>query len=875
MVVSDTRRASADQAVAPRLAVLVPIYRHSGLVIETIESILAQQTGFALRLVLVNDGCPFPETDQVCREYALAYPDRITYLRKPNGGLSDARNHGIRYVLAHLPSVEAIYLMDADNLLRPTAMARVMAALDEDPDADWIYPDIDMFGLDGRWEYGGPYSVLLHTALNTCEAGSLIRRRVFEAGIFFDTSFKMGWEDWDFFLSAARAGFRGKNIEHFGFLYRKRPESMLADSERDQSLLSGTMRRKHKPVMTPNALLRMEQEEAPRYAIHLNEKEVLLCTDPTVPDLKPVSYDSFEAEYWRSRTSPGRYRVPPFSIFIPSLVFEGLKKSGLLHWVLWALETQLQEHPIAGLYIKPVPEQRMTLEIIENSSGTGEHRSAVVFAMRPDVFHAVMDDDQTVWIDSLSQIVSQAPVNMLVLGIPAADPLVSVLSRPTAVFSCLSLVHRLRASPWRDASKHSWGFRAQGISYRGKEHEIVRQPFNQAPVFPRLPDERRHIGFLLPLIEFGGVEKVALHMARALRAQGWIPHAVVLEARDAHVSREWSDVFESTTFLLGTEFSTWYGGQQNYAGTNIPEWAQNGDHAPAVAMLHWLDVVINFHGGAAAALMGQLRRLGAITVDSLHLNDLSPFGRPVGNTYLGLAYEHAFDFFVPCSHQLGDWLHAMGVPRQKIIPVQNAPGFETDAKTLERSHAARLARGADQPLRVLYLGRLDRQKGLDRLAEVMKKAKAERLDIDWRIIGQTVVKEETARLPSEIAEVLEPPIYRPSALAKAYAWADVVVLLSRFEGLPLTVLEAMRSGAVVTATDVGATSEVVRDGENGILLAEDTAVEECLAALRRLVQDRNWLHTLSRKASADRAGYDWMAATGKLASAINAKLETS
>ena len=134
-------------ATAPRLAVVVPIFRHSVLLTEAIDSVLDQVADFSIAVVLVNDGCPHHETDQVCRDYALAYPDRITYLRKPNGGLSDARNYGIRHALGQWPDLQAIYMLDADNRLRPHAMANAMAALDAHPEAGWIYPNIDMFGL--------------------------------------------------------------------------------------------------------------------------------------------------------------------------------------------------------------------------------------------------------------------------------------------------------------------------------------------------------------------------------------------------------------------------------------------------------------------------------------------------------------------------------------------------------------------------------------------------------------------------------------------------------------------------------------------------------------------------------------------------------
>ena len=50
-----------------------------------------------------------------------------------------------------------------------------MAVLDSNPDTDWVYPNIDMFGLEWGSDYGGDYSLLLHTYLNVCEAGSLLR----------------------------------------------------------------------------------------------------------------------------------------------------------------------------------------------------------------------------------------------------------------------------------------------------------------------------------------------------------------------------------------------------------------------------------------------------------------------------------------------------------------------------------------------------------------------------------------------------------------------------------------------------------------------------------------------------------------------------
>ncbi len=104
------------------------------------------------------------------------------------------------------------------------------------------------------------------------------------------------------------------------------------------------------------------------------------------------------------------------------------------------------------------------------------------------------------------------------------------------------------------------------------------------------------------------------------------------------------------------------------------------------------------------------------------------------------------------------------------------------------------------PLNVLYLGRLDRQKGIHHLAEVMEVVQNTGLSVRWRIIGKPVVNDSAVPIPSIVTDVLEAEITDPLRLGEVYAWADVVILLSIYEGLPLVVLEGMRAGAVFVAT---------------------------------------------------------------------------
>jgi glycosyltransferase involved in cell wall biosynthesis len=98
-------------------------------------------------------------------------------------------------------------------------------------------------------------------------------------------------------------------------------------------------------------------------------------------------------------------------------------------------------------------------------------------------------------------------------------------------------------------------------------------------------------------------------------------------------------------------------------------------------------------------------------------------------------------------------------------------------------------------------------------------------------------------------------------LAELLSWADVTVLLSDYEGVPLSILEAQRLGVVVIATDVGAVSEIIESGRNGILVDPKQAVDETLRWLKVLAEDDR---VRARIALAASDVPDWRETTGML-----------
>lgn len=129
--------------------------------------------------------------------------------------------------------------------------------------------------------------------------------------------------------------------------------------------------------------------------------------------------------------------------------------------------------------------------------------------------------------------------------------------------------------------------------------------------------------------------------------------------------------------------------------------------------------------------------------------------------------------------------------------------------------------------RVLFIGRLDRQKGFDVLLEAVKPL-AGRVAV--RVIGSPVVGDQA------MVAVDQPGITMlgwcdEERVRHELAWGDCVVVPSRWEGFGLVALEAMRAGRAVIASRVGGLPEVVEDGRTGWLIPPDDAAALASALL--------------------------------------------
>jgi L-malate glycosyltransferase len=179
-----------------------------------------------------------------------------------------------------------------------------------------------------------------------------------------------------------------------------------------------------------------------------------------------------------------------------------------------------------------------------------------------------------------------------------------------------------------------------------------------------------------------------------------------------------------------------------------------------------------------------------------------------------------------------DWLVEQGYPADKIVVIRNGAdtsrfGGRSDGAALRREFAI----PPQVPL-VVMLARLNPTKGIDCFFEAAAKIRERHLDVHFLAVGECYTRNAQS-------EIVVDSVYRRELqdrvaslgladrvhftglrkdIPQILAAAAVSVLPSVSEGISNTLLESMAAGVPVVATHVGGTPEVIRDGEQGLLV---------------------------------------------------------
>lgn len=184
-----------------------------------------------------------------------------------------------------------------------------------------------------------------------------------------------------------------------------------------------------------------------------------------------------------------------------------------------------------------------------------------------------------------------------------------------------------------------------------------------------------------------------------------------------------------------------------------------------------------------------------------------------------------------------------GIERARVRVVANGadlPDEEAEAPVARRWRERYLS----TPLKPLWViaGRLEEQKGHDLLFEALSKLVKAGLDFTLVVAGEGSRRHWLEQQALSLG--LSPRVQfvgQVEDVGGLLAAADAVLLPSRWEGLPLVLLEAMARARPVVATAVGGVSDVLEDGVTGTLVPPNDveALAEALAGLQRK-SDRAW-----------------------------------
>ena len=171
---------------------------------------------------------------------------------------------------------------------------------------------------------------------------------------------------------------------------------------------------------------------------------------------------------------------------------------------------------------------------------------------------------------------------------------------------------------------------------------------------------------------------------------------------------------------------------------------------------------------------------------------------------------------------------------------------------------------ADHPL-ILAAGTKAHQKGFDRLMPVFAELGRRSPNLHLALLGlapgryhgrdqQAELRQALADSPDLQQRLLLPGV--SGSMARWYARATVFVLPSRYEGFPNVLLEAMAAGCACIASDcLTGPSDLIRHGENGLLLPPQATTDAWVDAIETLLIDPDYRQRLGARAATVRERY--------------------
>jgi glycosyltransferase involved in cell wall biosynthesis len=319
--------------------------------------------------------------------------------------------------------------------------------------------------------------------------------------------------------------------------------------------------------------------------------------------------------------------------------------------------------------------------------------------------------------------------------------------------------------------------------------------------------ERAAVLFFTSSLERGGAEEHILTLLRGLDRDRFRLHLACPPTLAARLAADVPADVEVTPLLL----------------------RRPRDLAPAMRLARLIrsrriDVLHShlFYSSLFASPVGRLCRVPAI-IETPHLSERWRHGWKASFAVDRLV-SRCVDYYVAVSEANARYLvREKQLPARKVVVIPNGCNLERFDRPHDPASPLKLALGMkpDDPV-LLVVGRLAPQKGHEVLLSALPAVRREARTLHTVIVGDGVLRAPLERRAEELglAHVVHFVGYRAD-VADWYAAANLLVLASHFEGLPLVTVESLAAGCPVVATAVDGTTEVVIDGITGFTVPPD------------------------------------------------------
>ena len=184
--------------MSPEISVIIPTYNRATMVVEAVESVLAQEAS-NFELIVVDDG----SNDDTADRLGL-YGHRLRYYKQSNTGVSGARNRGLELCRAPF-----IAFLDSDDLWLPDKLRLQHQYLVKHPEVQ-ICQTEEVWWRKGRRvnpkkHHQKPSGDIFRRSLDLClvsPSAVMVRRELFETVGYFDEELPAA-EDYDLWLRVA------------------------------------------------------------------------------------------------------------------------------------------------------------------------------------------------------------------------------------------------------------------------------------------------------------------------------------------------------------------------------------------------------------------------------------------------------------------------------------------------------------------------------------------------------------------------------------------------------------------------------------------------------------------------------------------------